>query len=104
MRSGDPHPKLNLSVTLASSPRCGMSSGCKARKVVAHLDQSQFDKFRQVIFVDYPRAVRGDVLQRPSQINGVEPEASERVRFLIHWLCIRVRSNRSQVNKFLRKT
>ena len=44
-----------------------------------HLDQAQLDQLCQVRLVDHLPALPGDVLQRPSQIDGFQSETGQRI-------------------------
>ena len=67
----------------ASSLPCRLLAGPReVRCAFTHFDQAEFGQLGQVVLPDQPSPLGSDVLQRPSQINGVKPEPGEGIFLL----------------------
>jgi hypothetical protein len=79
-----PDGVLALCDAAASLPHRVLPGYRDVRNAFAHLDQPELNQLRQVGLIDHRLSFRGDILQRPSEIDRVEPELGERICFVVH--------------------
>lgn len=56
----------------------------EVRGIFAHLDETQINQLGQMLLVDHPTSFSGDVLQRPSKVNGIKTEMRKRILVVFH--------------------
>src|SRR5260370_20900009 len=65
-------------------PDCVLPGDGEMRGIVPHLDETQINQLCQMLLVDHPGSFGGNVLQRPSQVDGIRAKIGEWVCLVFH--------------------
>jgi hypothetical protein len=69
---------------MSAIPRRVLPGDCQERFIVVHFYQTQFNKPRDLIFVDHPRALCSNILLRPSEVDRIKTKLRKWIFAIFH--------------------
>ena len=58
----------------------------EVRNIFPHLDETQLNELRQMLLVDEPTSLGGNIHQRPAQVDGIQAKLGEWIGRVFHLL------------------